>query len=116
MLNKAKKEKRNVSQEELATLEPLLTKELGDKRPIVISDVLYLTLNDKYKYEVVYFEDDRLPGGAIKIKTKFPTLKGILKQLNTVYTPELLGANNKFAGTVIKFNNSKMAVISTVWN
>ena len=46
-MSKAKKEKRVVTQEELKTLEPLLDKELGEKRPIVISDVLYLTLNDK---------------------------------------------------------------------
>jgi len=57
----------------------LLDKELGAKRPIVISDVLYLTLNDKQKYEFIYFEDERLPGGVIKIKSRFPTLKNILK-------------------------------------
>jgi len=67
-LSKAKKEKRTVTSEELSTLEPLLDKELGLKRPIKVSDVLYLTLNDKLKYESVYFEDERLPGGVLKIK------------------------------------------------
>jgi len=68
------------------------------------------------KYESVYFEDERLPGGIVKIKQKCPTLKNILKQLNQVYTTELLGTANKFSGVLIKFNNSKMAVISTSWN
>ena len=66
--------------------------------------------------ETVYFEDYRLPKGLVRIKGKYPTLRTILKQLNKIYTRDMIEDHDGFTHIYVRYTNNKMMIVYTSWD